>query len=57
VAELLSVSGDLLAPWESIRGDHYFTADVQFAIIRDALAQHGQVGLRPPKLGQSGPQQ
>jgi ribosomal-protein-alanine N-acetyltransferase len=40
VAELLRVNRDFLAPWEPVRGDQYFTAEGQQAVIRDALDGH-----------------
>lgn len=42
LAEVLRVSRDFLAPWEPIRGDDYFTAAGQLAVIRDALERHAR---------------
>src|ERR1022692_1911802 len=40
LAQLLGVNRGFLAPWEPVRGDGYFTADGQRAVIRDALERH-----------------
>jgi ribosomal-protein-alanine N-acetyltransferase len=47
LAELLRVSRDFLAPWEPLRGDDYFTADGQLAVVSDALAQHERGSTLP----------
>src|SRR5215469_14107869 len=47
LAEVLRVSRDFLAPWEPIRGDDYFTAGGQLAVIRDVLARHAQGAALP----------
>ena len=47
LAGLLRVSRDFLAPWDPIRGEHYFTVDGQGAVIRDALARHAEGSSRP----------
>jgi ribosomal-protein-alanine N-acetyltransferase len=42
LAELLRVNREFLAPWEPIRGDDYFTADGQRAVIEVALDRYAQ---------------
>ena len=42
LAKLLRANRDFLAPWEPVRGDGYFTADGQCAIVTRALARYGE---------------
>lgn len=42
LAQLLRLNRDFLAPWEPLRGDDYFTEDVQRIVIQDALREHEQ---------------
>jgi [ribosomal protein S5]-alanine N-acetyltransferase len=55
LAELLRLNRGFLAPWEPVRGDDYFTAEGQRAVIRDALTRYAQgTGLPHVILGESG---
>jgi ribosomal-protein-alanine N-acetyltransferase len=47
LAELLRVNREFLAPWEPIRGDDYFTADGQRAVIQAVLERHAQGSTLP----------
>lgn len=54
LAELLRANREFLAPWEPIRGDDYFTAEGQHAVIRDALERHEQGTTVPHVILESG---
>jgi [ribosomal protein S5]-alanine N-acetyltransferase len=47
LADLLRVNRDFLAPWSPIRGEDYFTAGGQHALVQDALARHEQGSVLP----------
>jgi [ribosomal protein S5]-alanine N-acetyltransferase len=42
LADVLTANRTFLAPWEPLRPDSYFTADVQLAGITDTLQRHQQ---------------
>src|SRR5256885_10896646 len=47
LTELVRANRDFLAPWEPARNESYFTAAGQRAVVRDALARHGQGSVLP----------
>ncbi|SBT51110.1 GNAT family N-acetyltransferase [Micromonospora narathiwatensis] len=54
LAELLRRNRDFLAPWEPVRGEDYFTADGQRAVLEADLAQHAQGTKLPHVILDSG---
>jgi len=54
LAELLRRNRDFLAPWEPVRGEDYFTADGQRAVLQADLAQHAQGSKLPHVILDSG---